>query len=174
MAKNKIYRSLDSLTPVIKVVEEAGKAVKDKGRTIKTSDIPEILGAVAGVGVGGAVGYGLLGALGYAGLSGPGITAGLATAGKIVGGGMVAGIGVLTAPAIVLGVGGYAALSRRKRKKLEQTKESLLQEAIAKHDAILQELNNELNLSKERMEYLNRLNIILQAAINDLEEDLSA
>lgn len=174
MAEKNIYQSMKSLKPVILVVEEAGKAVKEKSRTIKTSDIPEIFGAVAGVGLGGAAGFGLLNILGMAGLSAPGITSALATAGGLVSGGMVAGIGVLAAPAVVLGVAGYATLSHQKKKKLDQTKEALLQEAVKKHDAILSELRTELNISNDRLEYLNSLNIILQAAIKDLKSDLTS
>ena len=40
----------------------------------------------------------------------------LATAGSIVGGGMVAGIGVLAAPAAVLGIGGYAIVKHKNAK----------------------------------------------------------
>ena len=53
-----------------------------------------------------------------AGLSAPGITSGLAAAGSIVGGGMVAGIGVLAAPVAILGVTGYALAKRRNNAKL--------------------------------------------------------
>ena len=174
MAKQLLYKNMDSLEPLKKVLNEAGAAVKDKTRTIQTSDIPDVLGAVAGVGVGGAAGLGLLSILGMSGLSAAGITSGLAAAGSIVGGGMVAGIGVLAAPAVILGVGGYALLSSAKKKKLVQAKEALLQEAIKKHDAIIRELKNDLNQTQERVEYLNSLNILLTGAIKDLKADLAA
>lgn len=168
-----LYKNADALIPVQKIITEAAAAVSDKTRTIKTSDIPDVLGAVAGISVGGAAGLGLLSILGYSGLSAAGITSGLATAGALVGGGMVAGIGVLAAPAVILGVGGYALLASGKKKKLTQTKEALLQEAIKKHDAIIRELKNTLNQTQERMEYLNTLNILLQGAIQDLQADLA-
>jgi hypothetical protein len=56
--------------------------------------------------------------LGSTGLSAVGITSGLATAGALVGGGMVAGIGVLAAPIALLGVGGYALMKKRKNAQL--------------------------------------------------------
>ncbi|HAQ07195.1 MAG TPA: hypothetical protein DCR24_06615 [Bacillus bacterium] len=174
MPKNLLYKNIEALEPINKVINEAGAAVKDKTRTIKTSDIPEVLGAVAGIGVGGAAGLGLLSMLGMSGLSAVGITTGLATAGSIVGGGMVAGIGVLAAPAVLLGVGGYALLSAAKKKKLVQAKEALLQEAIRKHDAIIRELKSDLNQTQERVEYLNSLNTLLTGAIKDLRADLAA
>ena len=52
------------------------------------------------------------------GLSAAGITSGLGAAGAVVGGGMVAGIGVLAAPVAVLAVGGYAIAKRRRNAKL--------------------------------------------------------
>lgn len=56
--------------------------------------------------------------LGTTGFSAAGITSGLATAGSIVGGGMVAGIGVLAAPIAVLGVAGFAIAKKHKNAKL--------------------------------------------------------
>lgn len=79
-----------------------------------TEGVATAVGAV----VGGAGSLGALSSLGVAGLSAPGITSGLAAAGSIVGGGMVAGIGVLAAPVAILGVTGYALARRRKSAKL--------------------------------------------------------
>lgn len=173
MAKEKIYKNIEALTPVIRVIDEASKAVQNKSRSFKTSDIPDVFGAFAGAGVGGGIGFGLLSTLGVSGMSAAGITSGLATAGSIVGGGMAAGVSVLAAPAVVLGVGGYALLSKYKRNKLKQTKEALLQEAIIKQNAIIEELKKNLESTNERTEYLKSLNIILQSAINDLKADLA-
>ncbi|MGM0806467.1 MAG: hypothetical protein ACQET8_17130 [Bacillota bacterium] len=173
MAKKALYKNIDALNPIVRVVNEAAVAVEDKKRTISSSDIPEVLGAVVGIGSGGAIGLGLLSILGTSGFSAAGITSGLAAAGSFVGGGMLAGIGVIAAPAAILGVMGYGLLAANKKKKLIQIKEVLLQEAIKKHDAIMIELKNELNQTKERMEYLQSLNILLQGAIKDLKADLA-
>lgn len=70
--------------------------------------------ALAGSGVGAAASFGALYTLGTTGVSAAGITSGLATAGSIVGGGMVAGIAVLAAPVAVLGIGGYAIVKHKK------------------------------------------------------------
>lgn len=183
MSNKKIYKNTEALTPVIRVIDEAGEAIQDKSRSFKTSDITDIFGAFAGfeaiaglgvgVGVGGGIGFGLLNVLGVTGVGAAGITSGLATAGSIVGGGMVAGIGVLAAPAVVLGVGGYALVSNYQQKKLEQTKEALLQEAILKQNTIIEELKIDLKHTNDRTEYLKALNIVLQSAINDLKSDLA-
>ncbi|CEG28753.1 hypothetical protein [Bacillus sp. B-jedd] len=174
MSKKVLYKNIQSLEPINKVLKEASAAVQDRTRTIDTSEIPEVLGAVAGIGVGGAAGLGLLSMLGVSGLSAAGITSGLATAGGIIGGGMVAGIGVLAAPAVILGVGGYSLLASAKKKKLVQAKEALLQEAIKKHDAIIRELQNDLYKTNDRVNYLTSLNTLLSGVIKDLKEDLAA
>lgn len=80
--------------------------------------ITEGLAAACGAGVGGAGAFAALSALGVSGLSAAGITSGLAAAGTIVGGGMLAGIGVLAAPVAVLALGGYAIAKKRKNAKL--------------------------------------------------------
>lgn len=66
--------------------------------------------------------------LGVKGLSAAGITSGLAVAGHLFGGGMVAGIGVLAAPIAVAGVAGYAIVKKRKNAKRAYA----LKEAIIK------------------------------------------
>lgn len=81
--------------------------------------ITEGLATALGSGIGAAGSLAALYGLGsVTGLSAAGITSGLATAGSIVGGGMVAGIGVLAAPIAILGVGAYAITKRRKNAKL--------------------------------------------------------
>ena len=98
--------------------------------------------------------------------------AGLAAAGGIVGGGMVAGVFVLAAPVAVLGGVGVGVASHLKNKQLRQEKERLYKEALSKHDAIIKALKEEADADKERMDYLQSLNILLQRAITDLQKDL--
>lgn len=171
---SEIYKSLDALEPVKKVLNEADAALKDQHRTIDTSEMPEVLGALAGGAVGVGTGLTLVSVSGtVAGMSAAGITSGLAALGALVGGGMVAGIFVAAAPMALLGVGGYALISHRNKKKLAQVKEAILQEALKKHDALIRELNDKLNLSEERLAYLTALNTLLQQAIKDLQADLA-
>ena len=59
-----------------------------------------------------------------------------------------------------------------KRRQLRQEKERLLQQAIEKHHAVVQALKEEVDATKERADYLNSLNILLQSAIESLQEDL--
>jgi hypothetical protein len=172
MANQINFKSMDSLEPIIKVVNEAEAALNNGARIIVDSPISDVLAGAAGVGAGGALGFVALANLGVAGLSAAGITSGLAAAGAIIGGGMVAGIAVLAAPAVILGAGTVFVIGKVKSKQLIEKKEELLKAAVAKHDAIVRSLRDELNPTKERMKYLNALNILLQAAIRDLKTDL--
>lgn len=100
---------------------------KQATREVKTildkleNDYPGITEGMAtalGSGIGAAGSLAALYGLGVTGLSAAGITSGLAAAGSIVGGGMVAGIGVLAAPIALLGVGAYALVKKKKNVKL--------------------------------------------------------
>ena len=48
----------------------------------------------------------------------------------------------------------------------------LSQEALKKHDAIINALKGEAEASKERLDYLQSINILLMQAIKDLKADL--
>jgi hypothetical protein len=168
-----IYKNVEALEPLVRLVREAGQGLGDEARTIETSSMKEVLGAAAGAGVGGAASFAALYALGTVGLSAVGITTGLATAGALIGGGMVAGVFVLAAPIAGLAVVGGVLVARRNRERLVQAKEALLQEVIAKRDAVTQQLRNRVNVTEERAKYLEALNISLQAAVRDLQQDLA-
>ena len=105
---------------IIAMKKSAQKEVKEILDTLE-NDYPGITEGVAsavGSGLGAAASFGALYGLGVTGLSGAGITSGLAAAGSLIGGGMVAGIGVLAAPIAILGIGGYALAKKRKNAKL--------------------------------------------------------
>lgn len=172
MKKQTNFKSMDSLNPIIKVVNEAEEALNNKTRVIANSAIPEVLAGAAGAVAGGALSFIALINLGTVGLSAVGITSGLAAAGSIIGGGMVVGIGVLAAPAVILGAGAVGITAAVKRKKLTVKKEELLKAAVSKYGAIVHALKDEVNMTKERAEYLNSLNTLLQSAIRDLKADL--
>ena len=53
-----------------------------------------------------------------------------------------------------------------------EEKERLYTEALRKHEAIIKALREETNANKERIDYLNSLNILLTQAIKDLKKDL--
>lgn len=171
--KDMVFQSVESLQQVVNVVNEAAAAVNDKSRTIRESAIPEVLAAAVGAGIGGVGSIAALYGFGsVVGLSAAGITSGLAAAGSIVGGGMVAGVFVLAAPVAVLAAGGVGLAAHLKNKQLRQEKERLYKEALKKHEAIIQALKSEVDADKERLDYLQSLNILLTQAIKDLKEDL--
>ncbi|MBR3245943.1 MAG: hypothetical protein IKF90_25085 [Parasporobacterium sp.] len=166
------FQSVESMQPVVNVVNEAAAALNDENRTIRESAIPEVLAGALGAGIGGVGSFAALYGLGVVGLSAAGITSGLATAGAIVGGGMVAGVFVLAAPVAGLAAAGVGVASYLKNKQLRQEKERLYKEAIKKHEAIIKAMRDEADAGKERMDYLQSLNILLQQAIKDLKYDL--
>ena len=169
--KDMVFQSVESLQQVVNVVNEAAAAVNDKSRTIRESAIPEVLAGALGAGIGGVGSFvALYGSV--VGLSAAGITSGLAAAGSIVGGGMVAGVFVLAAPVAVLAAGGVGLAAHLKNKQLRQEKEHLYKEALKKHEAIIQALKSEADADKERLDYLQSLNILLTQAIKDLKNDL--
>ena len=171
--KDMVFQSVESLQQVVNVVNEAAAAVNDKSRTIRESAIPEVLAGALGAGIGGVCSFAALYGLGpVVGLSAAGITSGLAAAGSIVGGGMVAGVFVLAAPVAALAAGGVGLAAHLKNKQLRQEKERLYKEALKKHEAIIQALKSEADADKERLDYLQSLNILLTQAIKDLKKDL--
>lgn len=171
--KDMIYKNIESLQPIVNVVNEAANAINDKTRTISESAIPEVLAGALGSGIGGIVSFTALYGLGTVGLSAAGITSGLAAAGGIIGGGMVAGIFVLAAPIAGLAATGVGIATHLKNKQLKQEKERLYQEVLRKHQAIIQSLKEETNADQKRLDYLQSLNIMLTKAITDLRKDLN-
>lgn len=170
--KDMVFQSVDSLQQVVNVVNEASAALNDSKRTIRESAIPEVLTGALGAGVGGVGSFLALYGLGVTGLSAAGITSALAAAGSILGGGMVAGVFVLAAPIAVCAAGGVGIASHLKNKQLRQEKERLYKEALTKHEAIIKALKDEVDADKERLDYLQSLNILLQQAVKDLSKDL--
>jgi len=167
------FQSQDALKTVQSVIDDADLALHDKSRRMSDSPLGETVAGAVGVGLGAGIGFaGLYLGGSMTGLSAAGITSGLAAAGGLIGGGMVAGIAVLAAPAVVLGGVGVGVASHIKNKKLREAKELLYKNAIAKQTAIVKALKEETDADKERLDYLNGLNVLLQSAIKDLQHDL--
>ena len=170
--KDMNFQSVDSMQSVVNVVNEAAAALNDKRRTIRESAIPEVLAGALGAGIGGVGSFAALYGLGVVGLSAAGITSSLATAGTIVGGGMAAGVFVLAAPVAILAATSVGVASHLKNKQLRREKERLYKEALKKHDAIIKAIKADADADKERLDDLQKLNILLQQAIKDLRQDL--
>ena len=170
--KDMNFQSVESMQSVVNVVNEAAAALNDKRRTIRESAIPEVLAGALGAGIGGVGSFAALYGLGVVGLSAAGITSSLATAGTIVGGGMAAGVFVLAAPVAILAATSVGVASHLKNKQLRREKERLYKEALKKHDAIIKAMKADADADKERLDYLQSLNILLQQSIKDLRHDL--
>ena len=168
------FNTMDSLNQVQRTIDEAAKALNEPNRTIANSDIPEVLGAVAGVAPGAGLSLAALYGLGVTGFSAAGITSGLAAAGAWVGGGMVAGVGVLAAPVAIGGIVGYGIISKYKHKKLMQAKQEMYISVIEKHNELIRALHSTNTQNQERIEYLSSIITLLDAAQKDLKADLKA
>lgn len=178
-SKKMKYQTLESLQPLIEIVNEAAEMLNDKNRTLRPHTISETIGATIGSAIGSTFSLGTLKFLGTTGLSASGITSGLATAGGFVGGGMVAGIFVLAAPIAVCAAGGAVVVGRRKNALLRQEKERLYQDALRKSEAMNKKLKEDVNdlkkgsnADKEKIEDLQRVNVLLRQVIMDLKKDL--
>lgn len=134
----------------------------------EAGDSSALLGAAAGAGVGAAASFAALYGLGVTGLSAAGITSGLAAAGTIIGGGMVAGIGVLAAPIAVLGVAGYALVNHNRQQRIKQLQRDVLAKALQKQSAILQRLERSAELSEAAVRELRDRNAVLVQIIEAL------
>ncbi len=125
---------------ISKMKNEAQEETKETLDKLE-NDYPGISEGVAtalGAAAGGAGSLATLGTLGVAGFSAAGITSGLATAGAIVGGGMLAGIGVLAAPIALLAVAGYAITKKKKNAKLAVVLGTAIQKLYAVQDRLMQ------------------------------------
>ena len=173
--KEKNFPSINSLKPIEKILEEASRALKDDSIVIKNSSIPELLTAALKAGAASTVSFASLCAAGINCSSLIGATPSLATIGGVAGGGMfmLTGIWTLAIPIACL-IGGYIIFDNIKKKELEQKKVRIYQEALRKQDAIIRKLKGELDASKERIDYLNSLIILLKKAVQDLGRDLES
>lgn len=171
--RSAVYRSAEALVPVRKLLREAGEVLADKGRTSWKFKVPSVVGAAAGTAVGGAAGAATVTLGAAAGAHGAAaITSGLAFAGGLAGGGMVAGIAVAAAPAVVLGIAGYAVLAQQNQRKLIQEKQALLQDALRKHDAAIRAQQRATSANEEELRYLRGLVARLEDVIGNLRGDL--
>ena len=182
----KNFPSRESLKIVETILSETEKSLGDMTRTNKSvvgdmqtllekitdSNIFNAVGTTAGAVVGGAASVGLLSVLGTTGLSAAGITSGLAAAGSILGGGMVAGIGVIAAPAVAIAGGTYAITKGIQNRNLKTTKIQFLDRCEKTRDNVQNHIIQESNASPDRVKHLQALKFTLDATINDLRSDI--
>jgi hypothetical protein len=172
--KRFIYRSLDSLGSIERLLEQATEALSERSQTVvRNTPLAELAESAAGIGAGAATVGVILSTTAASGTAGAAaLTSGLATAGGLVGGGMVAGIAVVAAPAVILGIAAYAATSHAlKSRKMKAQKETLLIACMARQDAIQAKLNEQTAANAERIATLEELLTRLKGVIRELEFD---
>lgn len=95
---------------------------------------------------------------------------------NLVGGVLAVGVGVISAPTVIVGGVGYA-ISKfvrqhlKKNKFPEEERLRLYELALLKQQAIIDALKEDSKVSKERADYLQSLNEILQEAIKELKSN---
>ena len=139
------FASIDSLKSIQSVIDDADRALNDKSRRISDSPLSEVLTGAGALGAGLGAGVDLKS---WYFLPGPLLTGPL-----------------LPGPSFII-------QSYLKNKKLREAKELAYKNAVAKQTDIIKALKEEMDADKERIEYLQRLNIMLRSAIKDLEHDL--
>lgn len=151
-------QSQEALQVVQAVIDDADQALKDTSRKMKDSQLGKVTATTGMLTVGGTIGSSIAGfRLGAVGATAPSALT-LSS--------------LLASPVVVLGGIGIGVASHIKNKKMQEAKELLYKDAIAKQNAILKALNEEKNADKERIEYLTQINILLKEAIEDLRNDL--
>jgi hypothetical protein len=171
--KSEVYRTAEALVPVRKVLEDTARALAEKSKRPLNLRLPPAVGAAAGTAAGGAAGFAGMTVGAASGASGAAaMTSGLAAAGSLIGGGMLAGMAVVAAPAVVLGVAGYAALANHNHKKLVIQKQAILQEALRKQTAIQDRLRADLDNREADVAHLQALSARLAEIIENLRGDL--
>lgn len=170
MVKKVIYRNLKALRPVRGVISEADAALEDDKRTQSTDE--RMNQALMAAGAGSVVSITGLYFGGVTGFSAVGISSGFAAAGGLIGGGIATGVAVIAAPTVALGAAGYFLAEKKRKTRLREQKELLLQEAMIKQQQIIEELKRKVQQTEERTEYLSEINTLLQSAIHELQSDL--
>lgn len=152
-------QSQEALQVVQAVIDDADQALKDTSRKMKDSQLGKVAATTGMLTVGGTIGSSIAGF-------------GLGAVGATAAGSVLTLSSLLASPVVVLGGIGIGVASHIKNKKMQEAKELLYKDAIAKQNAILKALNEEKNADKERIEYLTQINNLLKEAIEDLRNDL--
>jgi hypothetical protein len=163
--KSANFKTQESLQPVINVINEANIALYDKNRTIQQSAMPNALAAALGAGTAGSVSFSSLYGMSMQQYSGTGINMAFNAAHSLISN----GIG-----RTVLSTGGSVVSETVKNKQLKDDKSKIYQDVQGKQSAISAELSVEVtSAGKERLDYLQGLNLLLIQAEKDLREDLN-
>lgn len=125
------------------LIDDSEKALKQKNRTTKDSDVKWLLKGISSNMVAASI------AAGFTTMAVPELSF---TTGPVL-------------PMLFL----VKQLSKQKQNEEAKQKELLYKDAIKKQSAIIKELRNQQQADKDRIEYLTKLNIALQQAIREME-----
>ncbi len=154
------YETIDDLKRAEEELAEFDRALDQESNREVIEAVTEITGGAIGAGVGTGGGMAAIYFAGTLGFSGPGIVSGLAAIGAVVGGGMLAGIGIVVAAPLVLGGGGLVLVRHLRSRKFREARLRLRQHAQARHEFLerLIREKEELGESLEKYRfYLDRL-----------------
>ena len=170
MKNKQHFETTDELKFVVGIINESAVAVNDKSRDILNSPLSDVL--IAGLGYAGGAGISgsLLYFLGTRGFSAPGITSALKRIGF---GSMKRGVIFIALPAVILMTGGTLIARKVRANKVYEEKQRLIKIAIERLHSIVETQKSEFNAAKQRMDYLNSLNIMLTKIIEELQEDIA-
>lgn len=143
------YKPEKDLQKVYAYIDEADLALKDKKRTLNNSDMAEAIAK-------GAATSGVL-------------AEGIATASIVS---MLTPLAPITLFGITGGIIRHLIKKKSEEEKMQKAKELAYKEAIAKQNALINALKEELNNDKERIEYLVGLIQLLQEEILKLQKEL--
>lgn len=167
---------IGDITNLLEIEDEKIQEIVKNGMEYHKSNadkVGEIVGATAGASFGVVGGLGLISFMAVEGTAGAAvITSGLAAIGTVIGGGMLAGIGILLViPAALAAVGGFVGLILSSKSKSGRNKAKL--RLIEKSDKLLKEFkSNVKTLGELDDDFAVGVLLILQALNNDLKRDL--
>lgn len=163
---NAHFKTMESLQPVVQVINETAAAVNDPERTAIDSSIQDLL--TGSLHATSAAAGSIPAAAGAAAAAAPT----LAAAGGLTATGLALGALALAGPAIALAGAGIGALALVNEKQLREEKIRLYNTAGNRRRDLARLLQAEDTLTLERRDYLRSLDTLLRQAMEKLREDL--
>lgn len=162
------YETIEDLKRVEGELAEFDKALDHESNAAVAKAIGVATGGIVGAGVGGAGGLAAVYFGGtVAGISGPGIMAGLAWIGGLVGAGAVGGIVIVAAAPVALAAGGAGIVWYRRRKKFEKARIEIRSRVQVRRD-LAEKLIRENGELGESLDYYRAALTRLNQMITDL------
>ncbi len=166
------FKSVDDLKKVTAIINETANAIASPKKIMDNSPLAVIVSAAIGRGIVGNETFLEIYEIGESQLESTEDPNELVKKAAVAGG-VVAGVVILSAPILALAGAGALGITALKSKKLLEEKQRLLDEANMKHKALLQTIEREADAPVARTGYLKGLNVLLEHAIMDLQDDIA-